>query len=327
MLPGRERRRNQGDGRDRRHRHGFGRRQVGRSADARRRRQVDQDGRAPHERRHVRLDVGGRAEGLCLRPHRVRLAQEPAVFRALHVLPRRPGRPPADERRQGRGRSPLEGRQDRILHRLPERRPADLRAQRRDWRAQARVQPQGDLVSCGDFARRHQGRDRGVVSGQSRALRPLRRALHPAHQHQDGERGAADVESRRYADRLCLRRDAPPADLRRRCRDEGEAPPYLEGFAERRPGLGRRRPHHLHHQAGRACPGRGDGSEGRRTVREARDLARQLGASRVVARRPPSRRRARQGAFRRRLRREGRRRRRAAAAVPRRRQLDHPDVD
>ena len=115
MLPGRERRRNQGDGRDRRHRHGFGRRQVGRSADARRRRQVDQDGRAPHERRHVRRDVGGRAEGLCLRPHCVRLAQEPAVFRALHVLPRRPGRPPADERRQGRGRSPLEGRQDRIL--------------------------------------------------------------------------------------------------------------------------------------------------------------------------------------------------------------------
>ena len=95
--------------------------------------------------------------------------------------------------------------------------------------------------------------------------------------------GPAYVEPRRHKDSVRLRRDAPSADLHRRCRDEGQSPPYFEGLAERRPRLGRRRAHRVHNEARRACPGRGDGSEDRRGQGAARDVARQLGASRLVA--------------------------------------------
>ena len=61
------------------------------------------------------------------------------------------------------------------------------------------------------------------------------------------------------------------------------APPYLEGLAERRSRLGRGRAHHLHNEARRTCPGRRAGPQGGRLHRETRDVARQLGASRLVA--------------------------------------------
>ena len=92
-----------------------------------------------------------------------------------------------------------------------------------------------------------------------------------------------DVEPRRNGNRVCLRRDAPPADLHRQRRDEGEAPHYLEGLAERRSRLERERTPRVHNEAWRACSGRRDEPQGGRLHREARDVARQLGAPRLVA--------------------------------------------
>ncbi len=101
--------------------------------------------------------------------------------------------------------------------------------------------------------------------------------------HAERERGSALVESGRQEDRLRLRRNAPSAALHRRCGDEGEAAADLEGFAERRPRLGARRAHHLHHEARRRRTGRRPGSGGRRGRGAARDEARHVGASVVVA--------------------------------------------
>ena len=221
LLPGRKRRRNQGRRLHRRHRHGVRRRQVFERADSRGRRQGDKDGRAPDERRHGCRDVRGRSEGLCVRPRRVRLPQEPAVVGTLHVLSRRPGRPPADERRQGGRRTSLEGRQFRLLHRLPERRPADLRAQRRDGRAQARVQPQGGAIPSSTSSpagatpgsptpgRRARGSRRGVPTVRRSPMSPTRRATRRSTSSMSRRRRSAALPRR--VRRTSTRTGAPTA--------------------------------------------------------------------------------------------------------------------